>query len=196
MQACGGDVRAWKGRWTETDRILGAEPPVGADASGEPRCLTGQDFYKVMLAEVHQARFRIMTTFIRHRPPEYFLGFTDGETARIASAYFSDVVRWSALPGHRTVRRIVCAPNPEMEEWVKRFVQETSAYPRHEIRVVDWSLGVDAINMAVFDDSVVLLAFTSGSAQQLTGFRIEEPEFVRCSVGHFEQLWSVSSKPL
>ncbi|MFI6317778.1 hypothetical protein ACIBG8_09690 [Nonomuraea sp. NPDC050556] len=37
---------------------------------------------------------------------------------------------------------------------------------------MDWSLGVDAINMAVFDDSVALLAFTPGSAQQLNGFRI------------------------
>jgi hypothetical protein len=136
-----------------------------------------------------------MTTFIRHRSPEYFLGFTDGETARLASAYFREVVRWSALPGPRSVRRIICVPNAEMEEWARRFVQETSAYPRHEIRVVDWPLGIDALNMAVFDDSVVLLAFTSGAAQQLDGFRIDDPEFVRCSVGHFEQLWSVSRKP-
>lgn len=48
--------------------------------------------------------------------------------------------------------------------------------------------------MAIFDDAVVLLAFASGAVQHLKGFRIDDPEFVRCSVGHFEQLWSVSSK--
>lgn len=197
--ACGGDVRTWKNRWAEADRALGAEPaaerPAGVGAPGSPRHLSGREFYRVMLAEVSRARFRIMTTFIRYRPPEYFLGFTDAETAQVAAAYFREVVRWSALPGSRSVRRIVCTPNAEMREWAQRFVQETSAYPRHEIRIVDWTLGIDAVNMAVFDDSVVLLAFTSGAAQQLNGFRIDDPEFVRCSVGHFEQLWSVSRRP-
>jgi hypothetical protein len=196
--ACGGDVRTWKHRWVEADRAFGAEPvaerPASIGAPGSPRHLSGREFYRVMLAEVRRARFRIMTTFIRHRPPEYFLGFTDRETAQVASAYFEDVVRWSALPGPRSVRRIICTPNAEMAEWAQRFVQETSAYPRHQIRVVDWPLGIDAVNMAVFDDSVVLLAFTPGAAQQLNGFRIDDPEFVRCSVGHFEQLWSVARK--
>ncbi|MFI9552789.1 helix-turn-helix domain-containing protein [Nonomuraea endophytica] len=195
---CGGDIRTWKNRWAATDRALGAEPviehPVSVGTLGPPRHLSGREFYRVMLAEVNRARFRIMTTFIRHRPPEYFLGFTDGETAQVASAYFESVVRWSALPGPRSVRRIICTPNAEMREWAQRFVQETATYPRHEIRVVDWPLGIDAVNMAIFDDSVVLLAFTSGAAQQLNGFRIDEPEFVRCSVGHFEQLWSISRK--
>ena len=49
---------------------------------------------------------------------------------------------------------------------------------------------VAAVNMAVFDDSVVLLAFTAGPAQQLNGFRFDQPDFVRCCIGYFEQLWA------
>jgi hypothetical protein len=195
---CGGDVRAWKRRWTQADRDVNAEPGTAGPPAPAPsslRLLSGSGFYKAMLAEVNRAKFRIMTTFIRHRPPAYFLGFTDEETARAASAYFDGIIAWSDLPGPRSLRRIICTPNREMEDWARRFVRETAARTRHEIRIVDWPFAADAVNMAIFDDSVAFLAFTAGAAQQLNGFRIDDPAFVRCSIGYFEQLWAEARKP-
>ena len=152
VTACGGDLRAWKERWTQTDRDINAE----AGTPSHPRMLAGAEFYRTMLAEVERARHRIMTTYIRHRPPAYFLGFTDEETARAARAYFDAVVSWSQRPGARSVRRVIATPNAEMIDWAHRFELETSSFPRHEIRVVPWPLATDAVNMAVFDDSMVL----------------------------------------
>jgi hypothetical protein len=188
VEVCGGEVAAWKGRWAQADRDVNGEPALS------PRPLSGGEFYRTMLAEVNRARRRIMTTFIRYRPPAYFLGFTDEETGRAARAYFDGVVSWSDRPGPRSVRRIVCAPNAEMAAWVEQFRRETAQYRRHEIRVVDWSLAIDAVNMAIFDDSVVLLAFTAGAAQQLNGFRVDQPDFVRCYIGYFEQLWAEATE--
>lgn len=184
VAVCGGDATTWKTRWAEADRDL------NGDAAPPLRLLSGGDFYRTMLAEVNRARRRIMTTFIRHRPPEYFVGFADEETSRAARAYFDAVVAWAERPGARSLRRIVCAPNAEMADWVATY-HHTKARPgRNEIRVVDWPLATDAVNMAIFDDSVVLLAFTAGVVQQLSGFRFDQPDFVRCHVGHFEQLWA------
>lgn len=186
VAVCGGDATMWKARWTEADRDLNGEPEMVPPV----RLLSGSDFYRTMLAEVNRARHRIMTTFIRHRPPDYFIGFADEETGRAARAYFDAVVAWSERPGPRSVRRIVCTPNAEMVDWVAKFHRMTAHYRRHEIRVVDWSLAADAVNMAIYDDSVVLLAFTAGAVQQLSGFRFDQPDFVRCCIGHFEQLWA------
>jgi len=120
--------------------------------------LIGAEFHGTMLAEVERARHRIMTTYIRHRPPAYFLGFTDEETARAARAYFDAVVSWSQRPG-------------------RAF---GAAGHRHTERRDD--------RLGALDDSVVLLAFTAGPAQQLNGFRFDQPGFVRCCIGYFEQL--------
>ncbi|MDQ3786279.1 MAG: helix-turn-helix domain-containing protein, partial [Actinomycetota bacterium] len=186
VTACGGDRNVWKQRWAQTDREINAE--VGTQA--HPRPLVGGEFYRTMLSEVNRARHRIMTTYIRHRPPDYFVGFTDEDTARAARAYFDAVVSWSDRPGARSVRRVIATPNAEMRAWAERFERETSSFPRHEIRVVPWPLSADAVNMAIFDDTVVLLAFTAGAAQQLNGFRFDQPDFVRCHIGYFEQLWA------
>lgn len=201
VSALGGDLHAWKRRWMQADREINSEAATESPASAQPsssssslRPVSGSQFYTAMLAEVHRARYRIMTTFIRHRPPAYFLGFTDEETSRAASAYFDGILRWSDLPGPRSVRRIICTPNAEMKDWAEQFRRETARFSRHEIRVVEWSLAADAVNMAIFDHSVAFLAFTAGAAQQLNGFRIDDPDFVRCSVGHFEQLWSEAQK--
>jgi hypothetical protein len=196
--ACDGDVRAWMRRWTEADREIdsGATTanPAPADLSSL-RPLSGADFYRTMLAEVTEARHRIMTTFLRHRPPAYFVGFTDEETSRAAAAYFDGVLAWSERPGPRSARRLICTPNAEMRDWAGQFRRETARYAHHEIRVVEWPFATDAVNTAIFDDSVALLAFTAGTAQQLVAFRVDQPDFVRCCVGQFEQLW-LESRPL
>lgn len=68
-------------------------------------------------------------------------------------------------------------------------MRATAEYPNYHIRVVDWPMSADAVNFALFDDRVAFLAFTTGSTQQLSGFRVDEPAFVHSAIGHFEQLW-------
>ncbi|MGK3208090.1 hypothetical protein [Amycolatopsis sp. MEPSY49] len=192
--ACDGDLASWKRRWLQVSREIDSDTTASNAASAQPglsspRPLSGGEFYRTMLDEVDRARHRIMTTFLRRRPPAYFLGFTDEETSRAAAAYFEGILAWSDRPGPRSVRRLICTPNAEMQDWAEQFRRETARHMRHEIRVVDWPFATDAVNMAIFDDSVALLAFTAGSAQQLVAFRMDQPDFVRCCVGQFECLW-------
>ncbi|MEU2036648.1 hypothetical protein [Nocardia amamiensis] len=151
--------------------------------------VTGSRFYTTMLAEVRRARYRIMTTYIRLRPASYFIGFTDEETSRAARAYFEGIVAWAAGPSPRSVRRVIATPTAEMTAWAQQLVRATAEYPNYRIRVIDWPLTADAVNFAIFDDAVAFLAFTTGTTQQLIGFRVTDQAFVQGAIGHFEQLW-------
>ncbi|MEV0248983.1 hypothetical protein AB0H76_20430 [Nocardia sp. NPDC050712] len=193
VQACDGDLVQWKRLWTHADlaRATNAadysRPPTLPPASLTP--VTGADFYAAMLAEIRRARYRIMTSYIRLRPPSYFLGFTDERTSRVAGAYFEEVVAWASGPGRRSVRRVIATPNEEMRQWARELADATADQPNHRIHLIDWPLSADGVNFAIFDDTVAFLAFTTGTTQQLSGFRIEEPAFVHGAIGYFEQLW-------
>ena len=210
VTACGGDLAAWKQRWAQADREINREshapgidgsvgesavsPAAARDAASAVEHLSDSDFYRAMLVEVNRAKFRIMTTFIRHRPPAYFLEFADQQTASAAAAYFSGVVAWSGRPGRRSARRIISTANAEMVDWARQLARDTAHYPNHEIRTVEWPFASDAVNMAIYDDSVGFLAFTAGAVQQLDGFCTRDPDFVRSCVGYFEQLWAQARK--
>ncbi|MFE9322094.1 helix-turn-helix domain-containing protein [Nocardia sp. NPDC052278] len=193
VEACGGDSSEWKQRWMRADRSRSVDSAsfsghaAHADATLTP--VSDSEFYTAMLAEVHRARYRIMTSYIRLRPAAYFLSFTDEKTSRAAAAYFNAIVAWSEAPGRRSVRRVIATPNEEMMAWAQQLAKAAAEHPNYRIRVIDWPLAADAVNFAIFDDAVAFLAFTTGTTQQLSGFRIDEPAFVRGAIGHFEQLW-------
>ncbi|GAA1548289.1 hypothetical protein GCM10009678_33700 [Actinomadura kijaniata] len=196
VRACRGDVDAWRYKWTETDREINADLPVPgagdvpATSRSAVRHLTGREFYLALAAEVRRTEHRILTTYIRTTPPHYFAGFTDQETGRAANEYFNAIPSWVTLSESRSVRRLVCLPNAEMLDWGQEVRRQTQKIPGYEVRVLDWQINADPVNIAIFDDTSVFLAFDAGASPRMGGFRIDDQEFARGAIGYFSRLWS------
>jgi hypothetical protein len=202
VRICQGDVQAWRPKWAETDRAINAEASHQQSSeallempSQSIHHLTGRSFYEALTAQIRQSRNRILATYIRVTPQHYFEGFTDQETGRAATEYFSEVLAWAAMPGPRSVRRVICLPNDEMRDWARQVHADTKAIPNYEVRALDWRINADLINVAVFDDVAAFLAFGSGTSPNMSGFRIDDRDFVINATAYFGRLWS-SSTPL
>ncbi|GLZ16449.1 hypothetical protein Acsp04_66840 [Actinomadura sp. NBRC 104425] len=191
VKVLGDDPADWLERWQRADReinedVLMARPQEGIE---QPAWyLNNEQFYANATERVKVANSRILVTYIRRRPPDYY-------TSEAAAAYFAAVIEWAKKPGARSVRRIICIPNSEMHAWATRHHEETFGVRNYEVRVVRWDIDADGINMALFDDSTTFLAFSGAASQELSGFRVDSPQFLRYFVGYFEQLWS-TARPL
>ncbi|MFI0446401.1 helix-turn-helix domain-containing protein [Actinomadura sp. 6N118] len=201
IRACSGDIRTWRSKWTEVDREINAELPLPTVREMLPTLpdspvyhLTGRELYTSLVTQVRQSKNRILTTYMRVTPPPYLEGFTDQETGRAASEYFKEVLAWAARPGAHSARRVICLPNDEMLEWAKTFYTHTRNISRYEVRVLNWQITTDAINIAIFDDVTTFLTFDAGSSLEMGGFRIDDRDFVRASIGYFGRLWSSSTR--
>lgn len=200
VRACHGDAQAWRARWVDADREIGAElsPDRGDEALLQPSSpsfqhLTGRNHYKALAAQIRETRSRILTTYIRVTPPLYFVGFTDRDTGEAAAEYFAELGNWPLLQGPRSMCRLICLSNREMIEWARRHHESSRDLPNYEVRVVDWQINADPVNLAVFDDTVAFLTFAQGTTQEMSGFRIDDRNLVRDATGYFGRLWSGST---
>lgn len=201
VRACRGDVRSWRAKWAVADRGINSElaPPNSAEALPEmdqaSLCrLTGREHFTSLAMQVRQTKHRILTTYLRVTPTLYYEGFTDRETGHAAREYFTEVVEWAAQSGARSVRRVVCLPNTEMIEWARELQERTVSIAKYEVRVLDWQINTDPINIAIFDDVATFLTFAPGTSPGAGGFRIDDREFVQDAVGYFGRLWSSSTR--
>ncbi|MFI0482806.1 helix-turn-helix domain-containing protein [Actinomadura sp. 9N215] len=197
VRACRGDVQVWRPRWVDVDREISAElsPDHGEEAllrasSSPVQQLTGRHHYKALTAQIRETQSRILTTYIRVTPPLYFVGFTDRDTGDAAEEYFAELGNWLLVEGARSMCRLICLPNREMIEWAREHHERSRDLPNYEVRVVDWQINADPVNLAVFDDTTAFLTFAAGTAQEMTGFRIDDRNLVRDATGYFGRLWS------
>lgn len=197
VRACDGDVQAWRHRWVEADQEISAElsPDHGEETlirarSSSVQQLSGRQHYKALTAQIRETQSRILTTYIRVTPPSYFVEFTDRDTGDAAEEYFAELSNWLHLQGTRSMCRLICLPNREMIEWAREHYETSRDLPNYEVRVVDWQVNADPLNLAVFDDAAAFLTFAAGTAQEMTGFRIDDRNLVRDAAGYFGRLWS------
>jgi|GEM_PF-2527213 len=189
VQACNGEESEWRRKWVQADREITGAPPRGELAVPESGVLRpawyldNEQFYRNAAERVGTARSRILVTYIRRHPPEHY-------TSEAAARYFAAVLDWARCPGARSVRRIIGVSNREMRKWTERHYEETKDIRNYDARVINWELRADGLNMALFDDSTVFLAFSGVASQELSGFRVDSPEFLRYFVGYFDQLWA------
>ncbi|GAA3685942.1 hypothetical protein GCM10022224_058440 [Nonomuraea antimicrobica] len=191
VKACVGDESEWRRKWIQADREINADGmPFGSEVaipeSGVVRpawYLDNEQFYLNAAEGVRATRSRILVTYVRQRPPDHY-------TSDAAAEYFASVLDWARRPGARSVRRIIGISNREMRDWVHRHYEDTKDIRNYDVRVLRWELEADGINMALFDDSAAFLAFSGVASQELSGFRVDSPEFLRYFVGYFDQLWA------
>lgn len=209
VRACGGDIRQWRPLWIDARRALdvesarsGSGASTSSDDDARPVALApatlytegisglqpalyldNEQFYSTAAAQLPLTRRSIMLTYLRRRPPEYY-------SSAAAAEYFAAVLAWAREPGARSARRVICAPNPEMRNWAQKHYEETREIKNYEARVIPWDVDADAVNIALFDDSAVFLAFSGeASFQDLSGLRLEGAEALRGFSSYFNQLW-------
>jgi hypothetical protein len=167
---------------------LGEAPTVSMEYYG-----TNAEFYSEMWSQVSRARRSVAATYIRKSPPTRFLG-------KDATAYFSNVLDWAREdPARRTMRRMIAVPDTEMRTWATAHETDTNGMGNYEVRVLDWHVRADSLNMCVIDadtdDATVFLAFSGETEQGMTGLRIRGSRAVAYFAHYYNQLWS-EAEPL
>ncbi|MCX5367974.1 helix-turn-helix domain-containing protein [Streptomyces sp. NBC_00015] len=212
VDALGGDWAHWGGLWraakTELDELRRDTP----DASREPGAFgTGPDlseafrstsrtemvcypsppaFYKAAADHIRAARSEIRLTYVRLHPPTQW-GSTE------PASYYATVLQWARDNSAEcaSVRRIIGVPErkgvPKATyfEWLRQHQEEVKDLYTYEARVMPWSASCAWYNMGLIDDTVTFLSFSGAGRRQLTGFSVDNPQFLAYFADSFDQAW-------
>src|SRR5260221_12282002 len=105
---------------------------------------------------------------------------------------------WAEGPGARSVKRIFGVPARESRarrkilDFLRLHLAEVEqrTLRNYQARVYEYTAQADGLNVALFDEDVAFLAISGFSAQDLTGMRIDNSQYTRYLVKHFDQLLS------
>jgi len=149
---------------------------------------TNSDFYSEIQQIVKGAQYRLAVTYIRRTPPSNF-------AALEAKGYFKYVLEWAKNSPSRSVRRIICVPDAPMLIWAQKHCNETKDIRNYEVRVVEWAIEADALNLALIDNAIVFIAFSGETEQDMRGLSLKSDEAFKYFDAYYNQLW-VAGKPL
>jgi transcriptional regulator with XRE-family HTH domain len=196
VAALDGEWSQWQSLWrearTELDRLKreGPEAPVEALRAEMVRYPDPSSFYRASAARIRAARREIRLTYVRRHPPSHW-------GAPEVAEYFSTVLDWARDHSGEgaSARRIIGVPErdgtpePAYLQWLLDHQRETADIYAYEARVMPWTASCAWHNTGLVDDSVTFLSFSGAGRQQLTGFSVEGPAFLRYFADSFDQAW-------
>lgn len=147
---------------------------------------TNTEFYESVRRRVSEATERVSVTYIRRIPPTAF-------ATPEAGKYFDYVLQWARDHPNRSVRRIVCVPDDRMRVWAVQHCKETGHLTNYEVRVVEWTVKVDALNLAIMDDKAVFLAFSGETEQEMRGLSLRNRDAVNYFNVYYNQMWHAAT---
>ena len=147
---------------------------------------TQQELYGDLDRAVTQANATLDLTHIRDQPPSAF-----GEEA---GHYSEAVAAWLKQDNDHSVRRIISVRSPEMMVWARELRKLQERTPHYHIRVVDWSIGAPALNMAIVDGKAVFLALTGDTFERTRGFAIEDVTTAEYFSHYYSTLWAAAAE--
>jgi hypothetical protein len=56
--------------------------------------------------------------------------------------------------------------------WARSHYDETKNIPHYEVRIVEWRIEADALNLALIDNTTVFLAFPGETEQDMRGLSL------------------------
>jgi transcriptional regulator with XRE-family HTH domain len=195
-RAIGANFEEIRELWNELSESVSNIVPVTPEGVSDEtiRATWFQDnseFYAACRQGVMTANRQIRTTYVRQYPPNEVS--TDE-----AAKYFAAVLDWAGGPGPRSVKRIYGVPVAEPRErrnmvnFLQAHLAETEGreLKNYQARVYEYTARADGLNMALFDEEVAFLAISEFTAQDLSGMRIDNPQYTKYLVKHFDQLLS------
>lgn len=182
--------------WEELDESLDTIPPVAPEGVSDANiCATwfhdNSEFYAAGRDSIMTATREIRVTYVRQYPP-------DEVSTDEAAKYFAAMLDWAGGPGARSVKRIFGVPALESRarrkilDFLRRHSAEIEQreLKNYQARVYEYTARADGLNMALFDEDVAFLAISGFSAPDLTGMRIDNIQYTKYLVKHFDQLLS------
>ncbi|MEV5595310.1 hypothetical protein [Streptomyces sp. NPDC052496] len=141
---------------------------------------------------VRAAERHIYTSYVRDTPPPGFRSPAARQYVRAAAD------RTRRNPGG-SFPRIISVPAQEpgrsaMRRWLREHDEEMQNLANYHARVVTTDSGVDAVTMAVIDDTAVLVLLTADGSF-MSGHSLETAEAVN-SFRDYHRSWWASAEPL
>lgn len=143
---------------------------------------TTQEFFGDLGEAVERATSTLDLTHIRDHPPQAF--------GTEAEDYAETVTDWLRRDSSHSARRIISVRSPAMLAWAQHLAKVQDGVPGYHIRVVDWSIGAPALNMAIVDKSAVFLALTGETVERTRGFAIEDATTADYFTHYYSNLWN------
>jgi hypothetical protein len=153
---------------------------------------TSDEFFLSFTRLVHTAERHIYTSYVRNTPPQSF-------QSPAAQQYFGAAAEWTRRNPGASFHRIIGVPTQEpgqsaMRQWLREHYQEMHSLANYHARVVTTNSGVDAVNMAIIDDTAVLLLLTADGSF-MSGHSLETAEAVNSFRDYYRSWWA-SAEPL
>ena len=137
---------------------------------------SSEAFYGALTEAVHAAHEQIDTTYVRHYPPDKIKDSG-------ADRYFKEVLGWVSQGEGRSLRRIFCVSpeNSPMNSWLIEHCRAAREIDNYQWKVIDWPMKVDAINIAIFDETLTFLLVAGRVADKFRGLSIRSENMARYS---------------
>ncbi|TXS52518.1 hypothetical protein EAO75_08330 [Streptomyces sp. uw30] len=153
---------------------------------------TSDEFFLSFTRLVRTAERHIYTSYVRNTPPPSF-------RSPAAQQYFRTAADWTRRNPGASFHRIIGVPaqepgRAEMRQWLRAHCEEMQGLANYHARVVITNSGVDAVNLAIIDDTAVLLLLTSDGSF-MSGHSLERAEAVNSFRDYYRSWWA-SAEPL
>jgi hypothetical protein len=149
---------------------------------------SSEKFYSALTEAVRSATDQIDTTYVRHYPP-------DRVKDSGADRYFTEVLEWAKRGEGRYLRRIFCVSpeNSPMSEWLAGHRRVAETIDNYQWKLIEWPLTVDAINIAVFDETITFLLVAGQVADRLRGLSIKSSNMAKYFRDYHSALWEIAA---
>lgn len=153
---------------------------------------TSDEFFLTFTRFVRTAERHIYTSYVRNTPPPSF-------RSPAAEQYFRAAADWTRRNPGASFHRIIGVPDQEpgksaMRRWLREHCEEMHGLANYHARVVTTNSGVDAVNVAIIDDTAVLLLLTADGSF-MSGHSLETAEAVNSFRDYYRSWWA-SAEPL
>ncbi|KUN16348.1 hypothetical protein AQJ23_45260 [Streptomyces antibioticus] len=153
---------------------------------------TSDEFFLSFARFVRTAERHVYTSYVRNTPPPSF-------QSPAAQQYFRAAADWTRRNPGASFHRIIGVPaqepgKSEMRLWLREHYEEMRDLGNYHARVVTTNSGVDAVNVAIIDDTAVLLLLTADGSF-MSGHSLETAEAVNSFRDYYRSWWA-SAEPL
>lgn len=137
--------------------------------------------YSSLGEALDRATEEVLLTHLRQETPSDF---------KHGKPYFDKVELWCSKHPNGLVKRVSCAPTPDMEAFCLEQTTIADKTPNFFFKHIEWSASFPNINFAILDKKIVYVFISGSVPSDASGFYLEDPKTVGYFRQYFEHLFS------